>query len=567
MNESGFDYSAEAVVEDGRLADVRLDWPDRSWRLAGRSGEKTERGAVERAGLTEGSLPVLVGSGMGHALEMMLKSWPGAVAVVDKEEPVLELTGLRDRYADEDRVRWIGEREPEEALKSLTRWQMEQGGGPFLPVVLPVYPRLDREYYGAVAERLAASRSYDFWSRARYAKFGSWPPRVLHLTSDYFLLGELVRASERLDTPHYFLNIGSKETGRQEFVEQLLKAVVEFKPDFIFTINHLGVDREGVLIDLLEKLRIPLASWFVDNPHLIVYLYERLVSPWTAIFTWDADNVESLKRMGFEHVRYLPLATDVSRFRPRAATAPASHPWRSRVSFVGNSMVYKVRKRMDAADPPRELTRNYRDIAAAFGESEERSVAAFLRANYPREAGLFDSMDSLERRLAFETMITWESTRQYRRRCVEALMPFRPLIVGDDGWKKTFAGEGERWRWHPELSYYDDLPDFYPLSEVNVNTTSKQMKGAVNQRVFDCPAAGAFVLTDEREQMERLFEPGREVAVYGEPEEAADLVRRYLDRPAEREAIVERARARVLQEHTYEHRLMSLFGAMREIFA
>jgi spore maturation protein CgeB len=222
---------------------------------------------------------------------------------------------------------------------------------------------------------------------------------------------------------------------------------------------------------------------------------------------------------------------------------------------------------MDAADPPRELTRNYRDIAAAFGESEERSVAAFLRANYPREAGLFDSMDSLERRLAFETMITWESTRQYRRRCVEALMPFRPLIVGDDGWKKTFAGEGERWRWHPELSYYDDLPDFYPLSEVNFNTTSKQMKGAVNQRVFDCPAAGAFVLTDEREQMERLFEPGREVAVYGEPEEAADLVRRYLDRPAEREAIVERARARVLQEHTYEHRLMSLFGAMREIFA
>jgi spore maturation protein CgeB len=566
MNESGFDYSAEAVVEDGRLADVRLDWPDRSWRLAGRSGEKTERGAVERAGLTEGSLPVLVGSGMGHALEMMLKSWPGAVAVVDKEEPVLELTGLRDRYADEDRVRWIGEREPEEALKSLTRWQMEQGGGPFLPVVLPVYPRLDREYYGAVAERLAASRSYDFWSRARYAKFGSWPPRVLHLTSDYFLLGELVRASERLDTPHYFLNIGSKETGRQEFVEQLLKAVIEFKPDFIFTINHLGVDREGVLIDLLEKLRIPLASWFVDNPHLILSLYDRLVSPWTAIFTWDSDNVDSLRDMGFEHVSYLPLATDVTRFKPRK-NLPAEHPWRARVSFVGNSMVHKVDKRMGVADPPRGLVRRYKEIAAAFGESDERSVSRFIHREFPREAALFDRLETTERKLAFETMITWEATRQYRTRCVEKILPFTPLIAGDDGWLSTFPGEGADWRRHPELSYYDDLPHFYPLSEVNFNTTSKQMKGAVNQRVFDVPASGSFVLTDDRAQMQRLFEPGREIAVYGNPDEIPGLVERYLAEPEERRRIVERARAVILDRHTYEHRLMTLFRAMRDIFA
>jgi spore maturation protein CgeB len=566
MPANTFDYKAEPVTTDSGLADVRIEWPGgRTWHLLGRSGPESELRVVRDFDPAAGVLPVLLGSGLGHAMKSLADSGTPA-AVVDKEEPIMRVTGCRERAETDERITFIDAADPAEALKRLTKWQMQNGGKPLQPVPLPVYLRLDRDYYGALRERLAASRSYDFWARTRYEKFTSWPPRVLHLTSDYFLLGELVRASERLGTPHFFLNIGVKETGRQEFVEQLLKAVVEFKPDFIFTINHLGVDREGVLIDLLEKLRIPLASWFVDNPHLILYLYDRLVSPWTAIFTWDSDNVDSLRDMGFEHVSYLPLATDVTRFKPRK-NLPAEHPWRARVSFVGNSMVHKVDKRMGVADPPRGLVRRYKEIAAAFGESDERSVSRFIHREFPREAALFDRLETTERKLAFETMITWEATRQYRTRCVEKILPFTPLIAGDDGWLSTFPGEGADWRRHPELSYYDDLPHFYPLSEVNFNTTSKQMKGAVNQRVFDVPASGSFVLTDDRAQMQRLFEPGREIAVYGNPDEIPGLVERYLAEPEERRRIVERARAVILDRHTYEHRLMTLFRAMRDIFA
>lgn len=565
MPENKFQYTAEAVEAGNSLADVKINWPGRSWHLLGRSGAETELRAARDFDPAAGVLPVLLGSGLGHAMRLLADSGV-PLAVVDKEKPVLALTGCREQAAGDERITFIDAPDAASALKQLTRWQMENGGKPLQPIPLPVYLRIDPDYYGALRESLAASRSYDFWARTRYEKFKSWPPRVLHLTSDYFLLGELVRASERLGTPHFFLNIGAKKTGRQEFVEQLLKAVIEFKPDFIFTINHLGVDREGVLVDLLEKLRIPLASWFVDNPHLILYLYKRLVSPWTAIFTWDSDNIDSLKAMGFENVSYLPLATDATRFKPRG-NLPAEHPWSSRVSFVGNSMVHKVDKRMGVADPPRGLIDNYQKIAAAFGDSEERSVGRFIHAEFPREAELFDELPTTERKLAFETMITWEATRQYRTRCVEQILPFNPLIAGDDGWLKIFPGEGRDWRRHAELSYYDDLPHFYPLSEVNFNTTSKQMKGAVNQRVFDVPAAGAFVLTDDRAQMQRLFEPGREIAVYQKPEDIPGLVERYLSAPGERRKITERARARILDQHTYEHRLMTLFNTMRDIYS
>lgn len=558
-------YRAEAVNEDGLLIDIRLHFGTRSWLLLGGSGDTMEHRAADAFDPAGGALPVFLGSGLGRGVERLLQTWDGPIAVVDREADIDALTGCRKRFADHDNILWIDADAPADALKLLTQWQMEHGGKPLRALPLPSYRRIDRDYYGWLDKQLQASESFDFWARADYPKFKSWPPRVLYLTSDYFLVGELVRASERLGTPHFFLNVGSSETGCAEFVEQLLAAVVEFKPDFIFTINHLGVDREGVLVDLIERLRLPLASWFVDNPHLILYLYNKLVSPWTAIFTWDADNLESLKTLGFEHVHYLPLATDATRFRP---TLPPEgpHPWRSRVSFVGNSMKYKVGHRMKNGKFPRSMLLPYKEIAAGFAASDEHSVSAYLHANHPDIADLFDAFETNERRLSYETMITWEATRQYRKSCIEGTLPFTPLIVGDKGWKSVFPGLGTDWRWHKELSYYDDLPQFYPLSEVNFNCTSQQMKGAVNQRVFDVPACGAFVLTDHRHQMENLLEPGKEIAYYDTPEDVPEHIQRWLDDTEGRQTIIAAARKRILAEHTYEHRLEKLFKAMKDMF-
>ena len=91
------------------------------------------------------------------------------------------------------------------------------------------------------------------------------------------------------------------------------------------------------------------------------------------------------------------------------------------------------------------------------------------------------------------------------------------------------------------------------------------MKGAVNQRVFDAPAAGAFVLTDWREQMAGLFEP-HEMACYREPDEILDLARHYLAHPKERRRITAAARKRVLACHTWRHRLQTLLERMRAVY-
>ena len=580
---------AEARYEGDTLIDIVVQRERRSLAMLGNAGPVRELSFLPPAGEFPGSaceqklLPVLIGSGCGPALEEIAKRLDQAfgpdflLAVVDREEDILAVSSLRERYSHKKGILWLAgpELSLDAALKQLTHWQSSHEGKSFLPLLNPFYLRLDREFYAAVKNACEASAQGNFWQKAGYAKFQSDLPRILMLTSKYFLMGEIVAACERLGVPHKLLQLPEGEVGQNEFIERLLTAVLEFKPDFVFTINHLGVDREGVLAGLLEKLRLPLASWFVDNPHLVLYLYSRLVNPWTAIFTWDADNLASLRGLGFEHVSYLPLGVDVRRFFPPDSSSGRlsglPEDWDGNVAFVGNSMVSKVSARMGRTPFPPSLLHDYQAIAAGFAASDERAVSVYLERARPDLFAHFTSLGSHELKLGYETMITWEATRQYRFSCVESMLPYAPLIVGDKGWGELF-GEREKdkgkARWHafPELNYYSDLPRFYPFAAINFNCTSKQMKGAVNQRVFDVPATGAFLLTDYREQVENLFEPGREIVCYHSPEEATELARRYLARPDERRAIAGAARKRILQEHSYEHRILALTAKMRKIF-
>lgn len=567
-----FPYKAAAVRQGETLVDVRISLDSgKEWSLAGRGGAERELALAGPAITDPNCIPVFLGAGLGHGLQAALESHSGPVAVIDKETPILEATGIRQQALNHKNCVWIDDPDPGQALAKLTRVQMDHANRPLSLVASPLYLRLDPGYYRLLKEHISASTQVDFWAKAKYAKFTSWPPRMLLITSTYFLMGEVVTACERLGVPHQLLRVPDKETGSEEFVKELLTAIVEFRPDFLFTINHLGVDREGVLIDLIERLEVPLASWFVDNPHLILYFYNRVVSEHTAIYTWDTDNIAGLKDQGFSHVEYLPLGVDAQRFSPPATPIPDSA--RTDVAFVGNSMVYKVAHRMDAGRFPRELLRGYKEVAARFGEHDERSVRAFLRGHFPERFAVFETLQdkgetqSRERKLAYEAMITWEATRQYRRHCVAQTLDFSPLIVGDPGWDIAFKHEARPWTRQGELNYYADLPAFYPRAKVNFNTTSKQMKGAVNQRVFDAPATGAFVLTDQRDQMENLFEPHTEIAFYNDPGDIPHMVRHFLDNPAERQRIADAARTRILAEHTYEHRLESLMRSMRAIFA
>jgi len=554
-------YTAEAVSTQDKITDIRIHIDGKTWHLWGRNGIAREASLAN--GVPDNTLPVLIGSGLGHCLKILAESGR-PVAVIDKEETINQVSHVRECLDDAPNVLWLSSDNPQNTLDTLTRWQADNGGTPFMPVVLSLYLRLDRPYYGTLSETLKANAKGDFWSQTRYPKFETAKPRILFFDSSYFLCGEILSSLERLEMEFRTIELDQSGTGTGEFIETLLKAVVDFRPDFVLTVNHFGMDREGKLAGLLEKLNLPLASWFVDNPHLILHQYAHPGTANTAIFTYDAGNLDQMRAKGFENVHYLPLATDPKRFKPEL-TKTAPQQWNSDVSFVGNSMTTPVANSLKDSALPEPWRTQYEDIATQFEQSGSLGVEDYLHKYQPDWAAALDNLPTQENKLALESLITWEATRQYRLTCIRQIMPFAPLIVGDDGWKELLADNSD-WRHLPGIDYYEDLPRFYPQSKINFNCTSSQMKGAVNQRIFDVPACGGFVLTDYRNQMEDLFDLETEVVVFHDPKEIPELIKKYLSDEKKRESITAAAQKHILAEHTYEHRLEQLISFMRRTF-
>ncbi len=81
---------------------------------------------------------------------------------------------------------------------------------------------------------------------------------------------------------------------------------------------------------------------------------------------------------------------------------------------------------------------------------------------------------------------------------------------------------------------------------------------ANNMRLYEATGVGAMLITEKKDNLHELFEAGREVVTYSSKEEAAELVRYYLQHPAEAEKIAKAGQARTLRDHTYKQRMKEL---------
>ena len=84
----------------------------------------------------------------------------------------------------------------------------------------------------------------------------------------------------------------------------------------------------------------------------------------------------------------------------------------------------------------------------------------------------------------------------------------------------------------------------------------------VNPRTFELAGCGAFQIVDRRQLLADAFVPGSEIAVAESVAEMRDLTRHYLAHGDERLAMAQRAHARALAQHTYQHRMQALIAAV-----
>jgi len=103
-------------------------------------------------------------------------------------------------------------------------------------------------------------------------------------------------------------------------------------------------------------------------------------------------------------------------------------------------------------------------------------------------------------------------------------------------------------------------------ARINLNITRRShatVYASSTCRLFELSAVGAAVVSNPVEGIDRWYEPGRELLVADNSDDALAAYRELLADPAAAEDLGRRARERTLDEHTYAHRarqLLDLIG-------
>ncbi len=516
---------------------------------------KEAQGVVNKLNFKDRAIIVVLGLGAGYHLRELRRRYPEATLVV--VEALSEIYEFGKKQLPEDErggVIFLVSETSDRIKTEITRIQIKKGMPPVY--VFKHSPSINSfpSFYQPIVRVLDEKLSFKAWERLRYRKFKSERLTILLINFQYFLNKEMENTIKRLGHNLVILK-GTIDDPLSKIMQDILKAIIQYKPDFILTINHLGFDEEGILAELLNSIEMPVAIWYVDSPRMIIRAYRENVKPNKVLFMWERFYVKEAKKLGFEHAYYLPLATDDRLFFPMKRKKLYE------VGFVGNSMIKPsmiLQKELD--DNLKDIIKKYSPVVAA----KRMTFKQFMKTVDDEVRDRILSRD-IHIQQTFEAALIQTAAQIYRLNCVRRLKGFNTVISGDELWETVL--DKNSFHIIPPRDYYRELNSFYNSVCINFNSTNVQMPEAVNQRVFDVPASGGFLITDYQRSLEELFDTKKEMVTYTEPDEIPEIVRFYLQNESARKRISRTARERVLRQHTYIHRVKRIIETMKRIFS
>ena len=193
------------------------------------------------------------------------------------------------------------------------------------------------------------------------------------------------------------------------------------------------------------------------------------------------------------------------------------------------------------------------DIAAEMADRLGRTVDVLAFAADPSIYRPIRTRDQYRANVVFAGSAT-----PRRERLLSELTEFGLALWGP-GWRKTSLRDycrGEAPSTAEYLKAYAGATVAVNVHHVLVENDPRE--ASCNQRLFELAALGAAQVVDDRGDLARYFERDREVLVYRDATELKALVRGLIEAPSEAERIGQSARARLLQDHTYMHRMRQL---------
>lgn len=317
--------------------------------------------------------------------------------------------------------------------------------------------------------------------------------------------------------------------------------LLENFPDWILLINQSA----GQLYDYLEieHNKRPLSSkklvWYLDDPEFFI---DRPFEPDEYVFSFDETYLDGVKQYNPALFGFWPLAADMDapgQFESRFACD---------VCFVGGAIDQGARR--EQLSPAMQTYVN--DLVELKLLHREKTFAD-LSVEHPIEPG-----KCIQIQPQVANFLYWEANIRYRIRILETLKDFDLRIYGNEDWPHLLNGSPLLSKFHGPIDPVVELPNAFASAKINLNIHSIQCRGSLNQRDFNAPVAGGFLLSDWVPAAARYFSPDREAVYWSNSDDLVTQVNYYLNHPDERRQIVQRGAECVRSKHTYHHRVSDL---------
>lgn len=149
--------------------------------------------------------------------------------------------------------------------------------------------------------------------------------------------------------------------------------------------------------------------------------------------------------------------------------------------------------------------------------------------------------------------------REFFFRAAESL-PGERFVMGGSGWNVAEMPRNVSYLGHVSMRHHNPF-NVSSRAVLNINRSSMAQYGfSPPTRVFEAAGAGACLISDAWDGIEMFLEPGEEVLIARSGDEVAEHLRGLGQDQAR--AMGERARKRVMAEHTYEQRAVDVEAAL-----
>lgn len=339
-------------------------------------------------------------------------------------------------------------------------------------------------------------------------------------------------------------------------VEPVKQALQTGTFDFVITYNYIPI-----LSDLCESFHIIYISWIYDSPMTTLF-HNSVFHSCNRIFIFDHALYNRLKQIHIPHIYYMPLAANTQRINMLSLSDDDRMQYSCDISFVGSLYEQNIYNKLHNMLPVEALIplNHYlmhnlcnwnvpRQWPALPPELTQYLLHAFPEQassvqDYELPANMYLGLLYLNRKLAEMERITVLNTLAEQ--------------FSVDLYTNSNSEQTGLLKKHAAVNYYTELGKVYHFSKINLNITLPSIETGIPLRIFDIMAHGGFVLSNYQEDINRLFTPGKDIAIFHDLTELKEQTSYYLSHENERMSIAAEGYKTVNRSYTYEIQLTKI---------